>query len=68
MLYQVTTPVQFPMKPPSDEDAAKLAASMPPYPREPFLKAEDEHVDVRYVLWVIESVFPGPALLKELGA
>jgi hypothetical protein len=24
--------------------------------------------DIRYVLWVVESVFPGPALLKELGA
>jgi len=24
-------------------------------------------VDIRYVLWVIESVFPSPSLLKELG-
>jgi hypothetical protein len=24
-------------------------------------------VDIRYVLWVIESVFPSPRLLKELG-
>jgi hypothetical protein len=24
--------------------------------------------DIRYVLWVIESVFPSPALLQELGA
>ncbi|HLQ36669.1 MAG TPA: S46 family peptidase, partial [Planctomycetota bacterium] len=24
-------------------------------------------VDVRYLLWVIESVFPSPALLRELG-
>ncbi len=25
-------------------------------------------VDIRYVLWVVESVFPSPGLLKELGA
>ena len=25
-------------------------------------------VDVRYVLWVVESVYPAPALLQELGA
>lgn len=24
--------------------------------------------DIRYALWVVESVFPSPALLKELGA
>lgn len=24
--------------------------------------------DIRYVLWVVESVFPSPSLLKELGA
>ena len=24
-------------------------------------------VDIRYVLWVVESVFPSPRLLKELG-
>jgi hypothetical protein len=24
--------------------------------------------DIRYVLWVVESVFPSPALLQELGA
>jgi hypothetical protein len=23
--------------------------------------------DIRYVLWVVESVFPSPSLLKELG-
>ena len=24
-------------------------------------------VDIRYVLWIMESVYPAPALLKEMG-
>ena len=24
-------------------------------------------VDIRFVLWVLESVYPAPALLKEMG-
>jgi hypothetical protein len=24
--------------------------------------------DIRYVLWIVESVFPSPKLLAELGA
>lgn len=25
------------------------------------------HVDIRYMLWVMEQVFPGPSLLREMG-
>ncbi len=48
-LYWVTTPVKLPMRMPTGEEAAALK-TMAPYPKEPFIKADDVRVEIRFTI------------------
>ncbi|CAN5590856.1 hypothetical protein BH09MYX1_BH09MYX1_38470 [soil metagenome] len=48
-IYQVTTPVKLPMRMPTAEEKAALKA-MAPYPREPFIKADDVRTEIRFTI------------------
>jgi hypothetical protein len=49
-VFQVQTPVMLPMRAPTAEEAAKLAPTSPPYPREPWVKNEDTLIRIQYTL------------------
>jgi hypothetical protein len=57
-LYQVQAPVAFPVRKPTSADLAALgpAPKGTPYPHAPFLTAQDESVEVHYVLSNIDNV------------
>ncbi len=48
-MYQVETPVKLPMRMPTGEEAAALGA-MAPYPKEPFIKADDVRTEIRFTI------------------
>jgi hypothetical protein len=48
-MYQVTTPVRLPMRMPNAEEAAALG-QMAPYPKEPFIKADDVRTEIRFTI------------------
>jgi hypothetical protein len=56
-LYQVQTPVQLPVRRPTDGDLQGLGAAPKGtmFPRAPFLKAGDESVEVRYVISNVDA-------------
>jgi hypothetical protein len=51
-LYEAQTPVELPVRQPTGAELAALgpAPSGTPYPRAPYLRAEDESVEVQYVI------------------
>jgi hypothetical protein len=51
-IYQVQVPVRLPMRPPKDdaERAALRGGVEPPLPRQPFLKASDVRIEIRFTL------------------
>ena len=51
-MYEVQTPVPFPVRKPSAEDSKALgpAPSKTPYPHAPFLLASDESIEVHYTI------------------
>lgn len=57
-LYQVTAPVRFPVRKPSDADEKALGVTPKgtPYPHAPFLRASDESVEVHFVLSNVDTV------------
>jgi hypothetical protein len=57
-LYQVQAPVAFPVRKPTSADYAALGAAPKgtPYPHAPFLTAQDESVEVHYVLSNVDKV------------
>jgi hypothetical protein len=57
-LYQVQTPVALPVRKPTDAELAALGAAPKgtPYPHAPFLTAQDESVEVHFVLSNIDTV------------
>jgi hypothetical protein len=54
--YQVSAPVTFPLRAPTGEEAAELEGNVAPYPREPFLRAEDSRVTLRYTVSNLDDV------------
>jgi hypothetical protein len=56
-LYQVQTPVQFPVRLPSSAEQAALgdAPAGTPYPNAPWLKVDDERIEVRYTVTNADS-------------
>lgn len=48
--YQVSLPVLFPIRNGTGEELGELSASAPPYPREPFYRAENTRVTLRFTL------------------
>jgi hypothetical protein len=56
-LYQASTPVQLPVRKPtqSDEKALGPAPKGTPYPHAPFLTAQDESVEVHYVITNLDA-------------
>ena len=48
-MYWVTTSVKLPMRMPTAEEQAALK-TMAPYPREPFIKADDVRTEIRYTI------------------
>ena len=57
-LYQAQTPVALPVRKPTDAERAALgpAPKGTPYPHAPFLTAQDESVEVHFVLSNIDTV------------
>lgn len=49
-VYQVQTPVLLPIRRATGEEEGELAASSPPYPREPFYKSEDTRISLRFTV------------------
>jgi hypothetical protein len=51
-IYEVQIPVALPVRRPTAADKAAMGATPPgtPYPHAPFLRAEDESVEIHYVL------------------
>jgi hypothetical protein len=56
-IYQVQVPVQLPVRMPSDAELQGLGAAPAgtPYPRAPFLRAEDERVEIHYIISNIDD-------------
>lgn len=48
-IYWVTTPVKLPMRMPTGTEAAALG-QMAPYPKEPFIKADDVRTEIRFTI------------------
>ncbi|HEX7602356.1 MAG TPA: hypothetical protein VF316_12160, partial [Polyangiaceae bacterium] len=48
-IFQVQVPVVLPMRRPTTEEAAALG-KMAPYPREPFIKADDVKTEIRFTI------------------
>jgi hypothetical protein len=55
-LYQAQTPVALPVRKPTSADALGAAPKGTPYPHAPFLTAQDESVEVHYVLSNVDKV------------
>ena len=54
-LYQAQMPVQLPVRKPTSNEMSALSKAVAPYPRTPFLTAEDESVEVHYTISNIDS-------------
>lgn len=54
--YQVSLPVLFPIRSGTDAEMGKLASASAPYPREPFYKAEDSRITLRFTLVNLDDV------------
>ncbi len=54
--YQVSMPVLFPIRNGTEAEMGKLASASPPYPREPFYKAEDARITLRFTLVDLDDV------------
>lgn len=54
--YQVSLPMLFPIRNGTDEEMSELDSAAPPYPREPFYKAEDSRITIRYTLVNLDDV------------
>lgn len=56
-LYEVQTPVQLPLRQPSDSELSALgpAPANTPYPRAPWLTVGDESIEVRYTITNADS-------------
>lgn len=54
--YQVSVPVLFPIRNGTEAEMSKLASASPPYPREPFYKAEDSRITLRFTLVNLDDV------------
>lgn len=52
VLFQVARPVRLPVRRPTSQESSSLGAAPTgtPYPRAPFLKVEDESLEVHYVI------------------
>ena len=55
-LYEAQTPVALPVRKPTSADALGAAPKGTPYPHAPFLTAQDESVEVHYVLSNVDNV------------
>jgi hypothetical protein len=55
-LYQVTREVRLPLREPRDDERSALSRDMPPYRREPFQKATDTRITIRFTLTNLEAV------------
>jgi hypothetical protein len=54
-LYQVQLPVQLPVREPTALDLKGLGTGVQPYPRQPFLLASDESVEIHFTLSNIDD-------------
>jgi hypothetical protein len=56
-IYQVQLPVQLPVRKPTDSEMSQLSKPVAgtPYPRAPFLTAEDESIEVHYTISNIDN-------------
>lgn len=49
-IVQIKVPVRLPLRAPSDADRAALPRDVPPYPRGPYLLADDVRMEIRFTL------------------
>lgn len=54
-IFQVSIPVELPVRRATQDERRALPRNIAPYPREPFLKARDVRVTVRYTLTNIDD-------------
>lgn len=53
--YQVSREVRLPLREPREDERAALSRDMPPYRREPFQKATDTRITIRFTLSNLED-------------
>jgi hypothetical protein len=54
-MYEAQTPVQLPVRQPTANELSALSTPLAPYPTTPFLKVEDESVEVHFTISNIDT-------------